>query len=97
MAKDNLIESKKPATFIDDPIFDMLGQGAKKLLDQVLGVEVEIILNQYKALTDERGRQRVDRNGVPSIHIIVYSDVRTSVAHYFSLICAKLCVSAMHP
>lgn len=63
MSKDNVIEIKKPDTFIEDPITDILRQGARKLLAQALETEVEIFLNNYKDLTDELGHQRIVRNG----------------------------------
>ena len=63
MSKDNVFELKKPDTFIDDPITDILRQGARKLLAQALETEVEIFLNSYKTLTDELGHQRIVRNG----------------------------------
>jgi putative transposase len=63
MSNDNVIELKKPETFIDDPITDILRQGARKLLAQALEAEVEIFLNNYRELTDELGRKRLVRNG----------------------------------
>jgi putative transposase len=63
MSNDNVIELKKPDTIVNDPITDILRQGARKLLAQALETEVEIFINQYKDLTDELGRQRIVRNG----------------------------------
>jgi transposase-like protein len=63
MSNDNLIELKKPDTIIDDPITDILRQGARKLLAQALETEIEIFISQYKDLTDQMGRQRIVRNG----------------------------------
>jgi transposase-like protein len=63
MSNDNVIELKKPDTFFDDPITDILRQGARKLLAQALETEIEIFINQYKELTDQMGRQRIVRNG----------------------------------
>ena len=51
MSKDNVIDLKKPETFVDDPITDILRQGARKLLAQALETEIEIFLNNYKELT----------------------------------------------
>ena len=36
MPKDNVIEFKKPETFVDDPITDVLRTGARKLLAEAL-------------------------------------------------------------
>jgi transposase-like protein len=63
MSNDNVIELKKPDTFFDDPITDILRQGARKLLAQALETEIEIFISQYKDLTDQMGRQRIVRNG----------------------------------
>lgn len=63
MSKDNVFELKKPDDFIDDPITEILRQGARKLLAQALELEVEIFLNNYANLTDESGRRRIVRNG----------------------------------
>jgi transposase-like protein len=63
MIKDNVVEIKKPDRFIDDPISDILRQGARNLLAQALETEIDIFLNQYKDLRDENGLQRIVRNG----------------------------------
>ena len=63
MSKDNVIDLKKPEAFVDDPITDILRQGARKLLAQALETEIEIFLYNYKELTDESGHQRIVRNG----------------------------------
>lgn len=63
MSKDNVIDLKKPEPFIDDPITDILRQGARKLLASALETEIEIFLGQYKGMTDENGCQRIVRNG----------------------------------
>jgi len=63
MSKDNVIDLKKPEPFVDDPITDILRQGARKLLAQALETEIEIFINNYKELTDDSGHQRVVRNG----------------------------------
>lgn len=63
MSNDNVIKLKKPDVFVEDPITDILRQGARKLLTQALEAEIEIFVHQYKDLVDELGRQRVVRNG----------------------------------
>ena len=63
MAKDNVIDLKKPESFIDDPITDILRQGARRLLCAALEAEVETFLKQYKDISDGKGCQRVVRNG----------------------------------
>jgi hypothetical protein len=39
MAKDNVIDLKKPEPFVDDPITDILRQGARRLLSAALEAE----------------------------------------------------------
>jgi transposase-like protein len=63
MLKDNVIDLKKPDSFIDDPITDILRSGARKLLAQALETEIEIFLSQYADLEDDQGRKRITRNG----------------------------------
>ena len=63
MSKDNVIEFKKPDTFVDDPITDVLRTGARKLLTEALEAEIEGFLSQYRDLRDNEDRQRVVRNG----------------------------------
>jgi putative transposase len=63
MSKDNVIDFKKPETFLDDPITDVLRTGARKLLAEALEAEIKGFLAQYKDLRDNQDRQRVVRNG----------------------------------
>jgi len=41
MGNNSVTELKKPDSFVDDPITDILRQGARKLLSQALEAEVE--------------------------------------------------------
>ncbi len=45
MSKDNVIEFKKPETYVDDPITDVLRTGARKLLAEALDIEIEDFLS----------------------------------------------------
>lgn len=63
MKHDNVIAVKKPEGFIDDPVSEILRQGARNLLAQALEAEINIFLNRYKDLRDDNGLQRVVRNG----------------------------------
>jgi putative transposase len=63
MSKDNVIALKTPDTFVDDPISEILRQGARSLLAQALETEIEIFLNQHRDLRDYMGLQRIVRNG----------------------------------
>jgi len=57
MNKDNVVAIKKPERFVDDPISDILRQGARDLLAHALEVEIEIFLNQYKDLETRRSSE----------------------------------------
>ena len=48
MDKDNLIDLKKPEAFVDDPLTDILRQGARRLLTAALEAEVQVFLNNTK-------------------------------------------------
>ena len=63
MSKDNVIDLKKPDVFINDPITELVRNGARQILANALESEITIFINQYKDLVDELGRQRVVRNG----------------------------------
>ena len=63
MRKDNVVAVKNPERFIDDPISEILRQGARSLLAQALENEIEIFLNEYRELRDKKGLQRIVRNG----------------------------------
>ena len=63
MSKDNLIELKNPEPFIDDPITEILRNGAKKLLAEALEAEIAGFLSQYADLKNDQGHMRVTRNG----------------------------------
>ena len=63
MTQNNVIDLKKPESFVDDPITEILRNGARKLLVQALEVEIENFLSQYSNLYDNHGRQRITRNG----------------------------------
>jgi len=63
MSKDNLIDLKKPEAFVDDPITDILRQGARRLISAALEAEIQTFLKQYEQMTDDKGAQRIVRNG----------------------------------
>ena len=56
MSQNNVIELKKPEPFVDDPITEIIRQGARKLLAQALEAEIELFINRFADLSDELGR-----------------------------------------
>ena len=63
MNKNTVTELKKPETFVDDPITDILRSGARQLLAEALEAEIESFLAMYADLKDDRGCRRITRNG----------------------------------
>jgi putative transposase len=63
MKENSAAKEKNPEPFANDPITQILRQGARELLAQALEAEIDIFLEQYKALKDECGHNRIVRNG----------------------------------
>ena len=63
MSHNNVFAIKKPEPFIDDPITDIIRNGARKLLAEALEAEIESFMAQYRNLKDDPGRQRITHNG----------------------------------
>jgi transposase-like protein len=63
MKKDTVIELKKPENSIEDPLTELLRQGARKLLMQALETEIELFLKQNENIQDDEGRRQIVRSG----------------------------------
>lgn len=65
MREDNLVAYKNPgiALPVADALTEVLRRGAGTLLQQAVEVEVAEVIARFQELKDERGRQRVVRNG----------------------------------
>lgn len=48
---------------IDDPLTEILRTGARRLIEQAVETELELLMERTAHLKDSRGRQRVVRNG----------------------------------
>ena len=48
---------------VDDPLTDLLREGARRLLAQAIEAEVEDMLSAHEHLRTEDGRRRVVRHG----------------------------------
>jgi len=64
MAKDNVIDLKKPEPFIDDPITDILRSGARQLLAQALEIEISSFLSQYAVSATIRAGKELHVMGI---------------------------------
>ena len=65
MKEDSLLDYRNPgiALPVADALTEVLRRGAGTLLQEAVEAEVAEVLARYQALKDERGRQRVVRNG----------------------------------
>lgn len=63
MGKTNALNLKKPESFIDDPITEILRNGARRLLAAALEAEINAFVEQYSGLLDDEGKKRITRNG----------------------------------
>lgn len=65
MQEDNLVAYKNPgiALPVADALTEVLRRGAGRLLQQAVEAEVAEVIARFQELKDERGRQRVVRNG----------------------------------
>ena len=63
MEKNNVLNLKKPDCFVDDPITEILRNGARKLLATALEAEINAFIDKYSDFFDDQGRRRVTRNG----------------------------------
>ena len=62
MPNDNVTKLIQPGSF-DDPLTEVLRNGARALLTHAVEAEVAEFLNKYSALKTEDGHQRVVRHG----------------------------------
>lgn len=63
MKKDTVVELKKPEVVVEDPLMEILRQGAQKLLKWALEAEVEEFLQKHADARDSSGKRLVTRNG----------------------------------
>lgn len=63
MKKDTVVELKKPEVSLEDPLTEVLRNGARQLLIHALEAEVDTFLKAYADIKDEAGRRQVVRNG----------------------------------
>lgn len=65
VGEDIVVEYRNPgmAVAVADPLTEVLRSGAQRLLCEAIEAEVAQFIDQHLDLKDERGRQRVVRNG----------------------------------
>ena len=63
MDQSNVVALKKPGAGIEDPLTEVLREGARRLLAQAVEAEVAAFLAGYAQASDGDGRRRLVRNG----------------------------------
>ncbi len=63
MKKDTVIELKKPEVSAEDPLTEVLREGARKLLIHALEAEVQGFLKEYEQIRDHAGKRQIVRSG----------------------------------
>ena len=63
MQQDTVIPFPHPQLIAEDPLTEVLRQGAPRLLAQAIEAEVAVLLAQYAERRDMQGRHAVVRNG----------------------------------
>lgn len=63
MKKDTIVELRKQEIVTEDPLMEILRNGARELLGRALEAEVESYLKQFEKVVDLTGKRMVTRNG----------------------------------
>jgi hypothetical protein len=63
MKENKVIEIKRPGSFIDDPLTEIMREGTRKLLSEALKAEIEGFLSEYQELRRKNGTRRITKNG----------------------------------
>src|ERR671911_2704689 len=63
MEQDNVVNLCRPDDRAEDPLTEVLRQGARTLLAQAIEAEVATFLASHAELVDDAGRRRLVRNG----------------------------------
>jgi transposase-like protein len=63
MRKDSVVSSGMPEQIVEDPLTEVLREGARELIARAVRVEVEEFLAHYDHVRDEAGRKMVVKNG----------------------------------
>jgi len=63
MKKDTVVQLKKPEVVAEDPLMEILRNGAKRLLGEALEAEIAEFLKKFEHIRDSDGNRMVTRNG----------------------------------
>jgi putative transposase len=63
MEENTVVSLEKPSPYVEDPLTEVLRQGAREMLAKAVGNEVTAFIEGHGEVRDERGRQMIVRNG----------------------------------
>jgi len=63
MSKNKIIAFKKPGEIYEDPLTDLLRNGARRLIADAVEAELQDLLSQYATFKNKQGHRQVVRNG----------------------------------
>ena len=63
MSKDTIVGFRTPASGTEDPLTELLQQGARQLIAAAVEAELAGFLQDYQTERDAQGRRQVVRNG----------------------------------
>jgi len=63
MSKSKIITLKKPGEFSEDPLTELLRNGARKLIAEAVEAELQDLLQHYANVKNDQGHRQIVRNG----------------------------------
>ncbi len=63
MDKSNVGDLNRPEDSKSDPLSELVREGAKRIIQEAVEIEIECFIEEYRNRTLEDGKQRVIRNG----------------------------------
>jgi len=63
MSKNKIVKLEKPGEFSEDPLTELLQQGARQLIAEAVEAELQVLLQQYAEVKNDKGCRQVVRNG----------------------------------
>jgi len=63
LRKTTVVSIEKPSLYVEDPLTEVLRNGARELLTRAVEAEVASFIEAHGGLRDSRGRQMIARNG----------------------------------
>ena len=91
MSKSNLHALSQPEVASNDPLHELICQGARDLIAQAVEIELESLLKHYADIKTTDGRRAVVRNGhVPKRSVqTLFSLLPYTRNHHNSWVCSR--------